>query len=153
MMWRPRKRVLAVCCALSALLAASVARGTEDDPQPENVALGALSYRVHCVSCHGESGRGDGPLTETLKIRPADLTRPCKEHGGELSVERTSAAIDGREEIRAHGTREMPVWGIGLRDLGRDTDQEGEVRAKILDLIAFLKTLQNCDETRHGEKP
>jgi hypothetical protein len=36
----------------------------------------------------------------------------------------------------------MPVWGIGFRDPGRDSDQEAEVRQRILDLVAFIASIQ-----------
>jgi mono/diheme cytochrome c family protein len=31
-------------------------------------------FTVHCVPCHGASGKGDGPLGLVLNPRPADLT-------------------------------------------------------------------------------
>ena len=54
-----------------ALLAAAVAilaaRG--DARESDAVAL----YAKNCSSCHGESGRGDGPSGLFLKRKPADL--------------------------------------------------------------------------------
>lgn len=35
---------------------------------------GAALYHVHCASCHGESGRGDGMVGAALRTPPADLT-------------------------------------------------------------------------------
>ncbi len=104
--------------------------------------LGARSYRVHCLNCHGTSGTGDGPMAELLKIVPSDLTRLAARNDGEFPAERVYQTIDGRQEISGHGSRRMPVWGIGFQDLGRDADQEAAVRDKILDLVAYLKTLQ-----------
>ncbi len=108
----------------------------------DRTVLGALSYRIHCLNCHGSSGTGDGPMADLLKIVPADLARLAAENGGEFPAERVYQAIDGRQEIVAHGTREMPVWGIGFQDLGRDDDQEAAVHDKILDLVSFLRSLQ-----------
>ncbi|MGB6366419.1 MAG: cytochrome c, partial [Thermoanaerobaculia bacterium] len=42
---------------------------------PESISSGRLLYRVHCESCHGEDGTGDGPMAEVLEIPPSDLTR------------------------------------------------------------------------------
>jgi len=39
-----------------------------------SVAHGASLYRVHCATCHGPTGRGDGPASAGLLRRPADLT-------------------------------------------------------------------------------
>ena len=108
----------------------------------EAASRGSLSYRLHCLNCHGESGSGDGPMADLLKVTPTDLTVLAKDNGGELPTERIYRAIDGREEVRGHGPRGMPVWGIGLQDLSRDHDQEAEVRARILDLVAYIGSLQ-----------
>jgi len=41
-----------------------------------SVVRGAALYADNCVSCHGATGRGDGPAAAGLPIRPADLTEP-----------------------------------------------------------------------------
>lgn len=38
-----------------------------------SIARGRALFAEHCVSCHGESGRGDGPLAKDLRPPPADL--------------------------------------------------------------------------------
>ena len=132
-------RLFAAILLLSALAPGVLAAGEE---AADRLALGALSYRVHCQNCHGSSGTGDGPMAELLKIVPADLTRLAMRNDGEFPAERVYQTIDGRQEIASHGSREMPVWGIGFQDLGRDTDQEQAVRDKILDVVAYLESLQ-----------
>jgi putative copper resistance protein D len=44
--------------------------------QAVSVANGAALYRAHCATCHGATGRGDGPGGAGLPKRPADLTAP-----------------------------------------------------------------------------
>ena len=110
--------------------------------KPERIAAGRLSYRVHCASCHGEQGRGDGPLTKALKVRPADLTRLARSHQGRFPREEVYQTIDGRREVFGHGPSAMPVWGATFQERGYDRPQEQEVREKILDLLAYLESIQ-----------
>jgi hypothetical protein len=106
------------------------------------VESGRQLYEIYCRSCHGESGRGDGPAAETLRPRPSDLTRLSLRNDREFPSERVRRAIDGRDESRQHGPRRMPIWGLGLQELDRDANQEGEVRVKIEQLIVYLKSIQ-----------
>jgi mono/diheme cytochrome c family protein len=66
---------------------------------------GELLYRRCCASCHGPSGRGDGPVAGALSPPPSDLTRSTGD------VSELMRVIDGRRTVRAHGTAAMPVWG------------------------------------------
>lgn len=65
---------------------------------------GADLYRRYCASCHGVSGKGDGPAAGSLCPAPTDLTRSTAD------VPDLMRAIDGRRTIRAHGSGAMPVW-------------------------------------------
>lgn len=44
----------------------------------EDVDQGQALYEQHCATCHGESGRGDGPAGEQLQPRPANIARFAK---------------------------------------------------------------------------
>jgi high-affinity iron transporter len=41
--------------------------------RPPDLALGAEVYRANCAGCHGDLGRGDGPLAAGLDPAPANL--------------------------------------------------------------------------------
>ncbi len=43
-------------------------------PDSRSIAAGQALFSNYCVPCHGESGKGDGPLGLTLNPRPADLS-------------------------------------------------------------------------------
>jgi len=49
--------------------------GYEGDPElsEADLARGASIYRRSCSHCHGQAGRGDGPVAESLKRPAADL--------------------------------------------------------------------------------
>jgi len=108
----------------------------------ERITAGHLSYRVHCASCHGEQGRGDGPMIRALKVQPTDLTRLARSHQGRFPREEVYQTIDGRREVLGHGPTAMPVWGATFQERGSDRPQEREVREKILDLLAYLESIQ-----------
>ena len=42
-------------------------------PNPGSLRAGKTTYGLHCQSCHGEAGRGDGPAGVGLEPSPADL--------------------------------------------------------------------------------
>ncbi len=40
---------------------------------PESVARGEQMYKVHCLVCHGEQGRGNGPVGRKFVPQPMEL--------------------------------------------------------------------------------
>ena len=40
---------------------------------PESIARGRMLFLQNCTMCHGETGRGDGPLAKSLPLQPANL--------------------------------------------------------------------------------
>jgi mono/diheme cytochrome c family protein len=95
-----------------------------------------VTYRVYCQNCHGADAKGQGHLASLMKVQPADLTQISKKHGGTFPSEDVHKAIDGREEVLAHGDREMPIWGQAL------TGNDEEVQRKIQQLVAYLESIQ-----------
>lgn len=39
----------------------------------DSLAKGAVIFLQRCAVCHGDRGRGDGPSSQSLGVRPADL--------------------------------------------------------------------------------
>jgi hypothetical protein len=78
-----------------------------------------------------------------LRRAPSDLRRLGQRYGMPLPVARIGAFVDGREVVKAHGTRDMPVWGERFappepEETGRPPALEPRIRA----LIAYLETIQ-----------
>lgn len=42
---------------------------------PPDRARGKSVYEHHCQTCHGPTGRGDGPAAASLKVSPANFQR------------------------------------------------------------------------------
>jgi mono/diheme cytochrome c family protein len=127
--------------ALASLAAALPLSHSSSPEQKERAVHGERAYRIYCASCHGINAEGNGPMAQALTTRPADLTRIAERYGG-FPDDRIAATIDGRTEVLSHGPGAMPVWGLSFREAGSDQDQEREVREKIRDLVAYLKSIQ-----------
>ena len=135
--------LLAVVPLLLASLSGLVADPDPDpDPGPGPAKVGQSLYRVYCASCHGDSGKGDGSTAAYLTVKPTDLPKLSRRNGGEFPADRLREVIDGREEVRAHGSREMPLWGLTFQDWNADRGQEEEVRQKIDQLLSYLEMIQ-----------
>jgi mono/diheme cytochrome c family protein len=61
--------VVAVGCVLGAALSAVTAQG-QGDPK----AGKAVYESAKCATCHGATGKGDGPQGQKLKDKPSDWT-------------------------------------------------------------------------------
>jgi mono/diheme cytochrome c family protein len=113
-----------------------------------NVDIGKWEFESHCAICHGLSGKGEGiePFWNFLKKTPANLTTLSKNNGGVFPFARVYQAIDGREQVAAHGTREMPVWGreymAESANISPYYNHEAFARAKILALTEYVYRLQ-----------
>ncbi len=124
--------VLAV--ALVTLASVSLA-GAEDSPA---VDWGRDLYMSYCVSCHGWTGKGDGPAGLALKSPPADLTQLSARNGGEFPTTQVKRYIEGETLIQAHGSRQMPVWG----KVFRRESTGSEARMQYFALAKFLESIQ-----------
>lgn len=135
---------LALSFAFAPLLGCSTSEpAAKPGPHPMLVEQGRADYQAFCASCHGLGGRGDGPAAPALNQVPADLTGIAARRGGVFPDAEIATTIDGRFSIPAHGSREMPIWGVHLgEDMAQSDFREEVVRGRILSLIDFLKTLQ-----------
>jgi len=104
---------------------------------------GAELFKRFCASCHGEKGRGDGPVAPFFKLLPPDLTGIAKRHGGEFPTEQVRKIIDGREMHAPHGAREMPVWGLEFYFANPNEAQRAkEADLLVNKLVEYLRSLQ-----------
>ena len=96
---------------IAALTLPSSARAADDEMPAAVVEEGQHSYLGACASCHGKSGKGDGPMAPELTNKPIDLTQIARKNNGIFPFWHVYQTIDGRKIPRAHGGPEMPVWG------------------------------------------
>jgi mono/diheme cytochrome c family protein len=137
-------RVLLRNCSLLAALAL-LGAGASAQPRSD---LGQLEYESNCQSCHGAGGRGDGPYSINLKLPVPDLTLLAQRNGGVYPDERVRRVIDGREDIKGHGGRQMPIWGLRYGERAAEyfrgdvPDPEAFTRQRVQALAQYLRTIQ-----------
>ena len=110
--------------------------------------IGKREYDNNCIACHGADGKG-GAYVDFLKTTPPDLTQLTKTNGGVFPLERVYGAIDGRQQVKSHGTREMPIWGRDYQIRAGEHyygdviyDSDAFIRGRILALVDYLNRLQ-----------
>jgi mono/diheme cytochrome c family protein len=126
--------------ALLTLFAASAQAQPQVEKKPiKPVAASdaAGMFQNYCAVCHGKEGKGNGPAASALTKAPADLTRIAARNGGTFPDVRVKRYIEGLDEVPAHGTRDMPMWGELFRALSRDTAQ-----IRVQALSDHLKSMQ-----------
>lgn len=118
------------------------------------VDIGKGEYNAACASCHGLTGAGDGPAADQMKARVPDITGLAAANQGVFPFDRVYRIIDGRQEIKAHGSREMPIWGQAFRrqtsayfDNYPAHDSESGARSRILALTEYVYRLQRKEGT------
>ena len=104
-------------------------------------STGSEVFKSSCASCHGTSARGDGPLADALRYRPADLTRIARRNDGQFDADKVFRVIDGRKPVKGHGGTDMPVWGDAFKGSAEGYNEEA-VKARIQALVGYLETVQ-----------
>jgi mono/diheme cytochrome c family protein len=138
-----------------ALAVASTLAIADDPVGPDAKA----DYASYCASCHGIDGTGNGPLAESLKIKPTDLTVISKKNQGHFPYTMLRKTIEGTELglARAHGPRDMPVWSPVFRQEPEAVIPGGvsaaygagltqcihlAARARIMNIVDYIESIQ-----------
>lgn len=115
-----------------------------------NSDIGKIEYDSHCAACHGLNGKGDDSPFKTELVKPIpDLTVLAKQNNGVFPSDRVYQIVDGRQEIKSHGSSEMPIWGAAFKsetsvyfDKNAPGSTEAAIRDRILALTEYLQRLQ-----------
>jgi mono/diheme cytochrome c family protein len=121
---------------------------TTSEPSGENL------FNTYCAVCHGKDGKGNGPAAAALKAPPSNLTTLGQRHGGKFPTDYVASVLQyGVEDVTAHGSKEMPIWGPLLspsgslrkdqeRPLAEAREIDSAVAAKIHSLSQYIESLQ-----------
>ena len=109
-------------------------------PAARPFRAGSGLYSTYCAVCHGPDAKGSGPLAESLKRRPADLTMLARNNKGSYDRDMVRRIIDGKNPVKGHGGGDMPVWGDAFE---RSVDAGPQAVQERLDaIVEYLATLQ-----------
>ena len=129
---------------LASLIVCGAVASAQEKPKIETAPItrvaandGAEMFVQYCTPCHGKGGRGDGPAAAALKRAPADLTTLTSRNGGKFPDVKVKRYIEGLDEVPAHGSRDMPIWGPLFRALSQDT-----AAIRVEALTAHLRSIQ-----------
>jgi mono/diheme cytochrome c family protein len=139
------KHFMFAAALLFALSAAPQSTNTVNIDVPRTLANdGRQMYVSYCASCHGLSGRGNGPAAGVLRVPPSDLTVLSKSNQGKFPGYRVASVLRfGPESPKAHGLREMPVWGsvfAGMNHTVMNSREEEDLR--VTNLSRYLEGIQ-----------
>ena len=129
------------------LLLFAISAVAQSQPKVQNVpakytspASGKEMFNAYCASCHGTSGKGDGPAASAMKAGVPDLTNLSKSHGGTFPALMVTQSIVGDSHLSAHGSKDMPVWGPVFSRLSQQST--GEIQQRLHNLTAYIESLQ-----------
>lgn len=104
---------------------------------------GAVLFAENCAMCHGPAGRGDGELAAEIRaeqgIRPADLTRITRRHGGTFPRAFVLSYVDGYTRGRMTGV-DMPEFGLLLEGPTVPVDTGDGIMSPVPRPLAALMT-------------
>jgi mono/diheme cytochrome c family protein len=130
-----------VALPAAGIVAIAQTTGSSNPPLVIRSLSGEELYRFYCATCHGPSGRGDGPVAVALKEAPPDLRLLAHRNGGAFPSQRVEALVanDGALRPPAHGSLDMPVWGPIFRGLDA-SDVMTTIR--LTNIVQYLESIQ-----------
>jgi mono/diheme cytochrome c family protein len=110
-------------------------------PDPLTIAslTGKDTFDAYCAPCHGRSGKGDGPVGAALRTPPADLRLLTSRHGSFPRDEIVAYVTGSGRPIAAHGSSDMPIWGVIFRGLD---PSDTRVKVRLRNVVDYIESLQ-----------
>jgi len=113
--------------------------------QVATAGQGRAVYLAACASCHGEEGRGDGPMSMLLTLPVPDLTAIAARRDGRFPWLTIVHIVDGRSGLRGHGGS-MPIFGAYFQgDTAAADAPDGSpviTSGRVLAVVDYLATIQ-----------
>jgi len=109
----------AVCLALVLFAGASIGRAADDGSakvKAADAAKGAQVFNQFCVTCHGPTGLGDGPVGKTLNPPPRNF-QEAKFKFGDTPLDHFNVITNGAAS--KGGSPLMAPWGAVIPEADR----------------------------------
>jgi len=107
--------------------------------QQTSAGSGEEMFNAYCAVCHGKEGKGDGPAASEFKIPPANLSLLAVNNNGKFPSDYVAQVIqNGPRDAKAHGSKDMPVWGALFKSIG----DSAQVKQRIFNLSKYIENLQ-----------
>lgn len=137
----PSARAIRIVPGVLAVLALGAAC---DSPERRETRTAKAIYEANCAVCHGSQRHGDGPRFVDAEGRPAPDLRTIEQRlGSPFPRDLVAAFIDGRQDVAAHGPRDMPVWGDRLyEDWPAGENREAARAGTIGLLVDYIESIQ-----------
>ncbi len=120
--------------------AAAPSAASRPAQQVGRLLQGEQLFKGYCASCHGLNGKGDGPAAPALKTAPPDLTAIAQRNGGTFSKEGVARLIEEGTPGRAHGSKDMPIWGPIFSALALGSYKP--MNPRVEEVVSYLESIQ-----------
>lgn len=106
-----------------------------------NPSDGRAMYAAYCASCHGVTGKGDGPAAPAFRQVPTNLTLLAKNNRGKFPTLLVMHTVKFGPSARVRGNIQMPVWNDNFSRMHWYSDDSiPQIRTRVL--TEYIKTLQ-----------
>jgi mono/diheme cytochrome c family protein len=131
------------------LIAATVAATLFASDSKSNVTIqttkvsavdGKAMYGNYCAPCHGVDGKGNGPMSSSLKRTPTNLTLLSKNNHGVYPESHVVGVLGHGATASGHNKSGMPEWAETLGNI--DQNNKLDVPLRISNLSKYLQTIQ-----------
>jgi mono/diheme cytochrome c family protein len=79
----------------------------------ESISAGKALWSLHCASCHGKTGLGDGSKAAQLKTQPEDMTKAALQSQSDGSI--AYKVIAGRDDMPSFKKKipdQEDIWNL-----------------------------------------